>query len=87
MTIIVKDFEFDPKTITVKAGTKVIFDNQGTKKHTATADDGSFDTGVIAPGAQSAPILLNQVGTDAYYCQFHGAPGGVDMAGSIIVQQ
>ena len=86
VTIVLKDFEFDPKTITIKAGTSVIFVNQGTKKHTATADDNSFDTGVLAPGASSAPIQFSKAGVVPFYCQFHGGPGGVDMSGVITVQ-
>ncbi|MHB8626198.1 MAG: cupredoxin domain-containing protein [Aggregatilineales bacterium] len=86
VTITMKDFEFDPKTITIKAGTKVIFVNQGTKKHTATADDNSFDTGIITVGSSAAAIPFNKRGTFPFYCQFHGGPGGVDMAGVITVQ-
>lgn len=86
VTITMKDFEFDPKIITIKAGTQVIFVNQGTKKHTATADDNSFDTGIVAPGSSAAPIPFNHPGTIPFYCQFHGGPGGVDMAGVITVQ-
>lgn len=86
VTIVMKDFEFSEKTTTIKAGTSVVFANQGTKKHTATADDNSFDTGVVAPGASSAPIKFDKPGTFPFYCQFHGAPGGVDMSGVIIVQ-
>jgi len=86
ITVVMSDFQFTDKTITIKAGTSVIFSNQGTKKHTATADDNSFDTGVILPGASSAPVKFDKPGTFPYFCQFHGAPGGVDMAGVITVQ-
>src|SRR5262249_14519122 len=37
--VVMKDFEFAPKVITITAGTSVVFVNQGAKKHTATADD------------------------------------------------
>jgi len=86
ITIVMKDFEFADKNVTIKAGTAIIFSNQGTKKHTATADDNSFDTGVVAPGTSSAPILFSKPGTIPFYCQFHGGPGGVDMSGVITVQ-
>jgi plastocyanin len=85
-TITLTDFDFAPKTVTIKAGTSVVFVNQGQRKHTATADDNSFDTGVIAPGASSAPVVFNKPGTVPYYCQFHGGPGGVGMAAVIVVQ-
>ncbi len=86
VTITMSDFEFTPKTVTIKAGTKVVFVNQGTKKHTATADDSSFDTGIVTPGSTAAAIPFNKAGTFPFYCQFHGGPGGVDMAGVITVQ-
>ena len=38
--------------------------------HTVTADDGSFDTGKIDPGA-SATITVDTAGTFAYHCNFH----------------
>jgi plastocyanin len=85
-TIIMKDFEFDQKTVTIPVGGSVIFTNQGAKKHTGTADDSAFDTGVVAAGASSQPLKFDKAGTFAYFCQFHGGPGGTAMAGVIIVQ-
>jgi plastocyanin len=85
-TITMKDFEFDPKTVTITVGSSVIFSNQGAKKHTATADDNAFDTGVIAPGSSSQPIKFDKPGTFLYYCQFHGGPGETAMAGTIVVK-
>ena len=35
-----------------------------------TADDGSFDTGQIAPGA-SATVTLDTAGSFAYHCEIH----------------
>jgi plastocyanin len=84
--VIVTDFEFKEKNLTVPVGASVVFVNQGAKKHTATADDNSFDTGVIAPAAESAPIKFDKAGTFPYFCQFHGGPGGTAMAGVITVQ-
>ena len=52
------------------AGTTVTFTNNDTAPHTATADDGVFDTGEIAPGA-SATVTLDEAGTYAYHCEFH----------------
>jgi plastocyanin len=80
-----KDFEFAPKDVTVPVGSSVVWQNAGAKKHTATADDNSFDTAVVAPGASSQPIKFDKAGTFKYFCQFHGAAGGVDMAGTITV--
>ncbi len=55
VTVTMKDFEFQPKTLTIAAGSTVTWVNSGTKKHSATADDGSFDTGLLARGRATAP--------------------------------
>src|SRR3954451_12113927 len=44
--------KFVPNTLTAQAGSTILFANVGGKPHTLTADDGSFDTGVVAPGAE-----------------------------------
>jgi plastocyanin len=77
---------FVPGTITVKVGTLIVFSNQSTEQHTATADDGSFATGVLQPGTESKPFLMSKPGTYAYFCEFHGGAGHVGMSGVIIVQ-
>jgi plastocyanin len=79
-----EDFVFDPKTITVDPGEDILFDNTGNAPHTATADNGSFDTGNLDPG-QSETITINAEGTYPYYCRYHGSPGGTGMAGTIVV--
>jgi nitrite reductase (NO-forming) len=52
---------------------KVIWINKDTLPHTATADDNSFDTGIINPGASSSPVTLSgSVGAHiAYHCTLH----------------
>lgn len=75
---------FSPKTISVEAGTTLIFLNTSALPHTATADDGSFDTGMVGVGA-SKSITLTKPGTIAFHCQFHGAVGGVGQSGTITV--
>jgi len=79
-----KDFAFDPKLLKVKAGTTVIFVNQDPEKHTVTSDTGLFDSGDILPGKSFSYTFL-QAGTFPYFCVFHGDKGGVDMAGSVVV--
>lgn len=78
------DFEFGQANLTVTAGTAVTWINQGDKPHTATADDGSFNTNRLEPG-QSATITFDQPGTYAYYCELHGGPGGQGMSATITV--
>lgn len=75
---------YRPKTISVEVGTTIIFLNTSALPHTATADDGSFDTGMVGVGA-SKSITLTKTGTIAFHCQFHGAAGGVGQSGTITV--
>ncbi len=78
------DFEFSPATLTIPAGATVVFINHGSGQHSATADDLSFDTGLLAPGASMA-ITFNEPGFYPYYCLLHGTRGNTGMAGSITV--
>jgi plastocyanin len=78
------DDDYSPAQVTIEAGQSVTFTNAGDRPHTATADDGSFDTGALDPGS-SATVTLNSPGTYRYYCQFHGGPGGDGMSGVITV--
>jgi plastocyanin len=82
--VVMQDFAFAPQTITIKAGTTVMWINQDNAPHTATADDNSFDTGPLTQG-QSGSITFDKPGEFPYYCLFHGGPGGVGMAGKIVV--
>lgn len=79
---------FDPDELTVAAGTTLLVANVGGKPHSLTADDGSFDTGIIDPGAEggrfagkNASVTLNQAGTFKFHCEIHPAA----MKGTITV--
>jgi plastocyanin len=85
VSINMKDFEFAPKTMTLKKGTTVIFVNQDPAKHTVTEDSGKFNSKDIQAGANFT-FTFDEPGTFPYHCEFHGDKGGVDMAGTIIVQ-
>lgn len=79
------DNVFQPSTITINAGDTVVWTNTGSNPHTVTADDGSFDSGIFTSG-QSFSMTFSTPGTIPYHCTIHGAPGGVGMAGTIVVQ-
>jgi plastocyanin len=71
---------FDPDKLTVAAGTTLLVANVGGRPHTLTADDGSFDTGIIDPGAEggrfageNASVTLNEAGTFKFHCDVHPA--------------
>ena len=75
---------YSPAALTHEVGTKVMFKNTSTFPHTATADDGSFDTGLIAVG-KSTSVVLSKAGKFPFHCLYHGAAGGVGQAGTITV--
>jgi plastocyanin len=64
------EFSYGPDPVVVQAGGKVIWQNVDTAPHTATADDGSFDTGTIDIGKIGSETF-KQAGTYAYHCQIH----------------
>jgi plastocyanin len=64
------DNRFEPQTINVQPGTTVRWVNYGQHAHTVTADDGSWDSGDIQPGA-SYSATFNNPGTYYYYCRHH----------------
>jgi plastocyanin/sugar lactone lactonase YvrE len=75
-TIKIYDFGFDQPQITIQTGQSVTFINTGRIGHTATASEGSFDTGLLQQG-QSATVTFNNPGKFAYYCQPHPFMKGV----------
>jgi plastocyanin len=85
VTIEMADLAYQPGDITVPAGATVTWVNKDTVLHSATADDGSFDTGLLDPGA-SASVTFDKPGTYVYYCEMHGVPGGQGMTATIVVR-
>jgi plastocyanin len=75
----ISDFKFTPATITIHVGDTVTWTNEGPSPHTATAKDGSFDTGTLKKGA-SASHTFSAPGTYSYICTIHPF-----MHGSIVV--
>jgi plastocyanin len=69
------DFAYDPDPTTIQAGGKVIWINRDSAPHTATADDGSFDTGTIEEGKLKSESF-KQPGTYTYFCTVHPSMHG-----------
>lgn len=76
---------FSPSSVTIKSGTRVTWTNTDASSHTVSADNASYNSGTMQPG-QSYSLTFTAKGEYTYYCAFHGGPGGVGMAGKIIVQ-
>ena len=64
------DFSFSPSTITIHVGDTITWTNVGHQPHTATANDHSFDTGILKPG-QSGSHTFTTPGTYTYFCIVH----------------
>ena len=67
--ILLRDFSFFG--LEVKAGSKVLVQNQGREPHTLTAVDGRFDTGQVQPGRNVEFNVPVQVGTYRIRCSVH----------------
>ena len=67
--IIVKDFSFSG--LDVKAGSKLLVQNEGPSPHSLTAEDNTFDTGRVAPGSNVQFTVPSRVGTYKVKCIVH----------------
>ncbi|HEY4402745.1 MAG TPA: cupredoxin domain-containing protein [Acidimicrobiia bacterium] len=69
-TVVIKNFSFSPKPITVKTGSTITVINDDNTTHTLTANNRAFDTGDVG-GGQEGRITVNRAGTFAYHCTIH----------------
>ncbi len=69
-TVSMGDNFYSPASISIAAGDTVTWSNNGQAPHSATADNGSFDTGVFNSG-QSRSETFNSAGTFTYFCTIH----------------
>lgn len=80
-TVIIRNFSFHPAIVRVPAGSQVAWRNdQPGIPHTVTADDGSFDSGLIDPGKTYSRVFT-QPGTYSYHCTPHPF-----MKGTVVVR-
>ncbi len=68
--VVMSSLAFYPTTLTLKVGTTIKWANKDEASHTVTAKDGSFDSGVLKPGA-SFSFTFNNAGTFEYRCNLH----------------
>jgi plastocyanin len=68
--VTISDFQFSPGAVTVNVGDTVTWTNDGPTPHSATANDGSFDTGIMDAG-QSGSHTFTAAGTFSYICTPH----------------
>lgn len=79
VTVDVVNRIYRPASITVDAGTTVIWGNIDDRPHTVTARNGSFDSGIFDTGG-SYSRTFNAAGTFEYFCTLHP-----DMIGTVTV--
>lgn len=68
--VIMKQMHFEPPQIRVAAGAVVEWKNEDIFNHSVNANDGSFDSGLIAPGS-SWQTTIKKAGTVTYHCGPH----------------
>jgi LPXTG-motif cell wall-anchored protein len=79
-SVTIADFQFTPAQITIDQGDTVTWRNDGPTAHSATAPDGSFDTGIF-PAGESRSHTFSEAGTFSYICTPHP-----NMHGTIVVR-
>ena len=77
--VAIQDFTFSPDPLEISVGTTVTWTNEDSAPHTATADDGSFDSGTLEQG-DSFSFTFEEPGTYTYFCEIHP-----DMTGTVVV--
>jgi plastocyanin len=69
--ISIRNFAFQPATLTVKAGTVVIWFNNDTVTHTVIADSGQLLHSANLAAGQSYQVTLTKTGSISYHCSIH----------------
>jgi len=71
---------YNPATLNIHVGDTVLWSNTGVLPHTVTADDGSFDSGLLNTG-DTWNMTFSSAGTYSFHCTPHPW-----MKGTVIVQ-
>ena len=86
VTVIISDYAFTPKKLTIQVYTTVTWIEIGKEPHTVNADDGSFLSGILNSG-ESFSYTFTTPGVYYYFCKYHGNPNEQGMSGIITVTQ
>jgi plastocyanin len=78
----IKDFAFNPQTITVKAGEKVTWINRDEEPHTVVSLEKQFKKSTALDTDQEFTITAGAPGTYTYFCSVHPK-----MTGTIVVEK
>src|ERR1043166_7194917 len=78
----IKDFAFNPQTITVKSGEKITWINRDEEPHTVVSVGKQFKKSSALDTGQTYTIVAGAPGTYSYFCSVHPK-----MTGTIVVQK
>ena len=79
--VIIDNFSFSPKTITVPIGATVTWTNHDNVPHVVTSADDQFKKSPVLKAGQSFSNIFATAGTYSYFCSIHPR-----MTGKIIVK-
>ena len=79
-TVTIEAMRFAPERLTVKPGDIVVWINKDLVPHTATSEQGRFDSATIDPAA-SWQMTAGSKGAFDYVCRFH-----LTMKGTLVVE-
>ena len=92
--VLVVDSAYRPKSLTVEAGTEVLWKQTGSAPHSVTSDTDLFDShpnclqdpsNSCMKAGDEFKYTFDKAGSYPYYCVIHGGKGGVNMAGTVVV--
>jgi plastocyanin len=76
----IKDFHFEPQTVTVKSGEKITWINKDEEPHTVVSVEKQFKKSTALDTGDEFTITAGAAGTYTYFCSVHPK-----MTGTIIV--
>jgi plastocyanin len=79
--VAISGFSYSPASVTVNVGDTVTWTNSDAQAHTATANDGSWDTGNIGGSGGTDAVTFATAGTFPYHCDIHP-----QMTGTVTVE-
>jgi plastocyanin len=78
----IKDFAFNPRTLTVKSGEKITWINRDEEPHTVVSVEKQFKKSSALDTDQEFTITAGAPGTYTYFCSVHPK-----MTGTIVVEK
>ena len=78
----IKDFHFNPQTLTVKSGQKITWINRDEEPHTVVSVEKQFKKSPALDTDQEFTIIAGTPGTYTYFCSVHPK-----MTGTIVVEK